>query len=126
MENHKNDPSYAALVRIIETYNVNPTWLLTGKGPRDPSTESAHEPTPPYTQTNPIGPGPSDPIKRFNQKALALELNNLMLELEQADPRELNELKIYLEFRLSKKTESKSSTERAWDGTERRKKSGEM
>lgn len=31
-ENHKYEPSFKVLVKIIEQFNVNPGWLLTGGG----------------------------------------------------------------------------------------------
>lgn len=32
IENHIFKPSYDSLVKIIEHYNINPVWLLTGEG----------------------------------------------------------------------------------------------
>lgn len=32
LENHKYDPSYLSLNKIVEKYKVSPVWLLTGEG----------------------------------------------------------------------------------------------
>jgi transcriptional regulator with XRE-family HTH domain len=125
IENNKYDPSFSAIVRIVEVYHVDPMWLITGASNDLKIEESAvNDSTTSYPQDisvpNIIDISHAELVKEFQQKDLAKECNSIMIELERIDPMELEEVKSFLEWRRQKRSEPKKSTN--WDGIDRRKK----
>ena len=97
LETGKSKPSADTLSSIVQHTNINPVWLLTGKG------EMIHEEALIKKEVgiHPIVARHIEVIREFQQKELALKINWDLLELEKSDPVYLREMKAYIEGKLS-------------------------
>jgi len=95
LENHKYEPSFQLIVKILEHYQVNSGWLLLGEGEisfDETCPTEGHSQKPgvyksrPVLKENPelkiIEDEHSDLVKNFKDKVTAKDVNEKLIDLE--------------------------------------------
>lgn len=96
LEKHKYEPSYKAIIKIIELFKVNSEWLLLGKGSHEQS-------SPKETPENMVVIEHQDLVKRFKNSEKAKEMNEGLLMLEDIDEQGFDEIHQIINMKLRMK-----------------------
>lgn len=79
LEKNKYDPSYQAIIKIVDIYNINPGWLLFGKG--DPFVIEDKKPQIELV-SDPIIEEHFEIVKKFKNKDRAKKINEHLLQID--------------------------------------------
>jgi DNA-binding XRE family transcriptional regulator len=104
--------------------NVNSVWLLNGEGQmfigeKDETGTDSNRNVLNYDDK--IESEHLKLIKQFKNKELAKNINSKLIKLESIDPDELEDIDVYIDLRISRNKQKKTSNPMELSGTDRRK-----
>jgi len=122
LENHKYEPSYSALVKILEIYKVDSAWLLTGIGDMVNNQKYLK----PESTVDVIEFEHKNLIEKFKNKVQAKRLNEKLIKLESISASQLDrierEVDKLIEISEEIVSDVKKTTEATtWTGQNRRR-----
>lgn len=128
IENHKYEPSFKAITKIVGFFKVNPEWILFGiEGvfKFDQEIQTNAKKTGKEKEINSSNPtkiaiGHQGLIKPFQNKEKARKFNKFLIEIEKSDPEGYEEL--YRDARTIFKTLKRMKQKKTKDITNKRKK----